>query len=140
MLDRFRDSFPRLSLGEDDRGSISNDEVRKMEKIQALKEIVKMWIWLYKHPAHDRAYYVNHVVKLDKPWKNFCPLCDLENGKCPDCLMKYEEQKGTFCSDPESPLQKWKATPLDYPDSRTMHSGSIIAIAQNALRKQAATH
>ena len=111
-----------------------------MQKIEALKEITKMWIWLYKHPAHDREYYVTHVAKLAQPWKNYCPLCNLEDGKCPDCLMKWEEQNGTFCTDPESPLQKWKETTTDNPDYRTLYSGEIIAIAENATGKLTAAH
>jgi hypothetical protein len=111
-----------------------------MQKIEALKEITKMWIWLYKHPAHDREYYVTHVAKLAQPWKNYCPLCNLEDGKCPDCLMKWGEQNGTFCTDPESPLQKWKETTTDNPDYRTLYSGEIIAIAKNATGTLTAAH
>jgi hypothetical protein len=110
-----------------------------MEQLEALKEISTMWTWLYKHPAHDIKYYETHVAKLDQPWKNGCPICDLEVGNCPDCPMKWEEQNGTFCADPESPLQKWKATTTDLPDFRTLYSGEIIAIAQKAMERLAAS-
>ena len=106
-----------------------------MDKIHALKEVTAMWTWLYRHPAHDREYYEAHVAKLNQSWKNDCPICDLETGSCPECPMKYAEQNGTFCSDPESPLQKWKATTLDNPDFRTLYSGEIIAIAQDATKR-----
>lgn len=104
-----------------------------MKKIEALKEITTMWTWLYRHPAHDRKYYETHVAKLDQPWRNDCPICNQETDSCPDCPMKWEEQNGTFCTDPESPLQKWKETTLDNPDFRTLYSGEIIAIAQKAM-------
>jgi len=111
-----------------------------MNKTEALNEVCKMWTWLYKHPAHDREYYVTHVAKLDQPWKNYCALGVLEDGKCPECLMEYEDRNGTFCTDPESPLQKWKETPTDNPDVRTMYSGQIIEIAQKATGKLTAAH
>jgi hypothetical protein len=106
-----------------------------MKKIEALKEIATMWTWLYKHPAHDRKYYETYVAKLNQPWRNDCPICDQEADICPDCPMKLEEQNGTFCTDPESPLQKWQATTTDHPDYRTLYSGEIIAIAQKAMRR-----
>ena len=92
-----------------------------------------MWTWLYKHPAHDRKYYTTYVAKVEKPWKNDCPICDLADDSCQDCPMKGEGQTGTFCTDPESPFQKWMMTSLDKPDYRTLYSGEIIAIAQKAL-------
>lgn len=104
-----------------------------MNKIEALKETATMWTWLYKHPAHDRKYYETYVAKLDQPWRNDCPIRDLEADICPDCPMKGEEQKGTFCTDPESPLQKWKLTATDLPDFRTLYAGEIIVIAQQAM-------
>ena len=106
-----------------------------MKNIEALKEITTMWTWLYKHPAHDRKYYTTYVAKLDKPWKNDCPICDRADNICSECPMKLDEQNGTFCTDPESPLQKWMTTSLDNPDYRTLYSGEIIAIAQKAMGK-----
>ncbi len=108
-----------------------------MKVVDRSKEMVKMWTWLYKHPAHDREYYVTHVAKLSKPWKNLCPLCDLEltGDKCTNCLMSGEGQKVTFCSDPESPLNKWKITDTSNPDNRTYYAGEIIAIAQKLMGK-----
>ena len=95
-------------------------------KIEALDDMRKMWMWLYKHPAHDKQYYVSYVANLDRPWKNDCP-------------MKWEEQNGTFCTDPESPLQKWKETSTDNPDYRTLYSGEIIAIANKAMKRLTAS-
>jgi hypothetical protein len=109
-----------------------------MNKIDALKEIAIMWTWLYKHPAHDRKYYETYVAKLSQPWKNDCPICDQETDTCPECPMQYPEQNGTFCTDPESPLQKWKTTATSNPDFRTLYSGEIVAIAQNAIERLAA--
>lgn len=103
-----------------------------MKVAEMSQEMVKMWTWLYKHPAHDREYYVTHVAKLSKPWKNLCPLCDLEltGDKCSKCLMAEADQKATFCSDPESPLNKWKTTDTNNPDNRTYFAGEVVAVAQ----------
>ena len=98
-------------------------------KIEALDDMTKMWMWLYKHPAHDKKYYVSHVANLDRPWKNDCPICDLADLKCSNCLMQLEELKGTFCTDPESPFRKWKETTRDNPDTRMQYAGDIIALA-----------
>jgi hypothetical protein len=108
-----------------------------MKILEMATEMVAMWTWLYKHPAHDREYYVTHVAKLAKPWKNLCPLCELEliGDKCTNCLMTSEEQKGTFCADPESPLNKWNATSTDNPDNRTYYAGEVMVIARNLIGK-----
>jgi hypothetical protein len=101
-----------------------------MNKIEALKEATKMWTWLYKHPAHDEKYYVTHVARLSEPWKNNCPVCELAEDTCANCLMTWDEQNGTFCTDPESPFRKWKETRLDNPDFRMMYAGDIIAMTK----------
>jgi hypothetical protein len=128
-------SYSRQPFGSGPLGLNLKRGGRKMKKIDALKEITTMWTWLYKHPAHDRKFYETHVAKLAQPWKNDCPICDQEADTCLDCPMKLEEQNGTFCTDPESPLQKWKGTSTDNPDYRTLYSGEIIAIAKNAMNK-----
>ena len=112
-----------------------------MKVFEMSKEMVKMWTWLYKHPAHDREYYITHVAKLNQPWKNLCPLCELEKDgeKCSKCLMTEEPQKGTFCSDPESPLNQWKNTATNNPDNRTYFAGKIIAIAKKIMVKFSAS-
>jgi hypothetical protein len=132
-------SFSRQSFRRGPLGLNLKRGGRKMKKIDALKEITAMWTWLYKHPAHDRTFYEAHVAKLDQPWKNDCPICNQEADTCPDCPMKWEEQKGTFCTDPESPLQKWKETSTDNPDYRTLYSGEIIAIANKAMKRLTAS-
>jgi hypothetical protein len=104
---------------------ILNDSAR----IEALDDMKKMWMWLYKHPAHDKKYYASYVAKLDRPWKNDCPICDLAEQKCSDCLMQWDEQKDTFCTDTESPFRKWQETTTDNPDYRTLYAGEIIALA-----------
>ena len=108
-----------------------------MNKIAAVNEVEKMWTWLYKHPAHDENYYVKHVARLQKPWKNNCPACDLVEGVCANCLMAWENQSTTFCTDPESPFRKWQETTLDNPDYRTMYAGDIIALARTIRGKMA---
>jgi hypothetical protein len=108
-----------------------------MKKNEMLKEMVTMWTWLYKHPAHDREYYMTHVLKLAQPWKNLCPLCELDplGQKCAECLMKEGNQAGNFCSDPDSPLNKWKDTNTNNPDNRTFYAGEVIAIAKRIKGK-----
>lgn len=102
-----------------------------MKKIEALNEAMKMWVWLYRHPAQDRKYYMTYVAKLDTPWKNDCPLCEISENNCASCLMQTETDKGTFCTDPESPFSKWQTTSLDNPDYRTLYAGEIAAITKN---------
>jgi hypothetical protein len=109
-----------------------------MNTIDALNEAEKMWIWLYKHPAHDENYYVKHVARLQKPWKNNCPVCDLAEGTCENCLMAWDNQNATFCTDPESPFRKWQETTLDNPDSRTMFAGDIIALTRTIRGRMSA--
>ena len=106
-----------------------------MKKLEALNEATKMWIWLYKHPAHDKKYYVSHVAKLVQPWKNDCPICEVADSGCSDCLMQFEEQKGTLCTDSESPFRKWKETGLDNPDHRTFYAGEMIVLAKKAVAR-----
>ena len=104
-----------------------------MNRIDAINETEKMWTWLYKHPAHDELYYVKHVAKMQKPWKNNCPVCELADGACSSCIIAWDN--GTFCTDPESPYSKWQATTLDNPDYRTLYAGDIIAITRTLRRE-----
>jgi hypothetical protein len=97
-----------------------------------------MWTWLYKHPAHDRKYYETFVAKLDQPWRNDCPICDLVGQNCSDCLMQWDKQKGTFCTDAKSPFKQWRKTSTDNPDYRMLYAGEIIALAKAAMGKFAA--
>jgi hypothetical protein len=101
---------------------------------EALQELKKMWIWLYQHPAHDKKYYVEHVVKAEPPWKNDCPLCAIAEDNCKECLLLWDNGHGSLCSDPASPLSKWKETHLNNPDYRTWYAGQMIDITQNALK------
>ena len=73
-----------------------------MKIAEMSKEMVKMWTWLYKHPAHDREYYVTHVAKLSKPWKNLCPLCDMEltGDKCTKVLNGRSGSKSNILCRP----------------------------------------
>lgn len=102
---------------------------------EALMEFKKMWTWLYQHPAHDKRYYVKHVVKADPAWKNDCPLCELSTGDgCKECLLLWDNGEGSLCSDPGSPLSKWRNTHLNDPNYRTWYAGKIVDITQKALR------
>ncbi len=100
----------------------------------ALNEFKKMWTWLYQHPAHDKKYYVKHVAKVDPAWKNDCPLCALSDDDCKECLLLWDNGDGSLCSDPASPLSKWRKTHLNDPNYRTWYAGQIVDITQKALR------
>jgi len=106
-----------------------------MKKTDALQEFTKMWTWLYRHPAHDKQYYVKHVAKPDTAWRNDCPLCDLTEDECSECLTLWDNGKGSLCSDPESPLSKWRNTQLEDPHFRVWYAGKIADIASKALKK-----
>lgn len=101
-----------------------------MVRSEALDEFKKMWIWLYKHPAHDKSYYVKHVAKPDPAWKKDCPLCALSEGECQECLALWNQGNGTLCEDQESPLNKWRQTDLGDPDFRTWYAGKIVELTK----------
>lgn len=106
-----------------------------MVRQDALDEFKKMWTWLYRHPAHDRRYYVEHVAKPEPVWKNDCPLCEIADGECKECLTLWDEGRGSLCSDPDSPQSKWGKTQLDDPDFRSWYAGKIADIAAKAINK-----
>jgi hypothetical protein len=84
LLERLRytdviGSFPRQSSRRRPQGFNPMQGGGKMKniemlndsmKIEALDDMRKMWMWLYKHPAHDKQYYVSYVANLDRPWGN----------------------------------------------------------------------
>ena len=105
-----------------------------MVRTDALNEFKKMWTWLYSHPAHGQKYYVKHVAKADPAWKNDCPLCELSDGECKECLTIWDNGNGSLCADPESPLQKWGRTDLGDPHFRSWYAGKIATIAAKALK------
>jgi len=106
-----------------------------MERKIALQEFKKMWTWLYKHPAHDGKYYVQHVAKANPAWRNECPLCALaKEGECQECKSLWDTGHGSLCSDPESPLRQWRKTAASDPDLRTWYAGKLIDIAGRALK------
>lgn len=107
-----------------------------MVRKEALQEFRKMWIWLYKHPAHDKKYYAKHVAKPDPLWKKDCPLCELSPGSdCIECKSLWDQGKGSLCTDPESPYSKWRQTHLNDPNYRTWYAGKIIDLAEQAIKK-----
>ncbi len=98
-----------------------------MKRDIALQEFRKMWIWLYKHPAHDKKYYVQNVAKPKPVWRNDCPLCALtEEGECNECKSLWATTRGNLCSDPDSPLSQWRKTEKDNPDLRTWYAGKLV--------------
>lgn len=107
-----------------------------MERKEALNEFRKMWIWLYKHPAQDNKYYVNYVAKPIPPWKNNCPLCALsaKGEKCHECKSMWDSGHGSLCTDPDSPLVKWRNSSVEEPDNRTWYAGRIVQLTGSAFR------
>ncbi len=104
-----------------------------MDKDRAIVEFKKMWLWLSKHPAHDKEYYVQHVAKPNPTWKNDCPLCALEEDDCNECLILWDNGKGSLCSDPTSPLSKWKNTNIEDVHKRTWHAGELMGLVEKNL-------
>lgn len=101
---------------------------------ETLLEFKKMWIWLYKHPAHDQKYYIKHVIKSDSEWQNDCPVSQQFEGNCSECLSIYDNGSGTLCEDQQSPLNKWRKTHLADPNYRMWYAGKVIDIAEKALK------
>lgn len=100
-----------------------------------LTSFKKMWTWLSGYPAHNSDYYMKHVVKLDRPWLNGCPLATSAGDDCAGCRQLWYSKKGTLCSDVESPLYRWKSAGPDRPDERSFYASHIAVLAMNALRE-----
>ncbi len=109
-----------------------------MLRSDALEEFKKMWTWLYQHPAHDKKYYGKHVVKLETPWRNNCPLCETSESEteCKECLELWNKEGASLCTDPNSPYSQWRKTHLNDPNFRTWYAGQIADIAQKYIAKQ----
>ncbi len=105
-----------------------------MVRYEALDEFKKMWTWLYRHPAHDKKYYVKHVAKADPAWIKDCPLCHLSDGECIECLTIWDEGNGSLCEDQNSPMNKWSNTHLSDPNFRSWYAGKIADIASRAIK------
>lgn len=102
------------------------------EELQAFE---KMWTWLASHPAHDQEYYMKHVARLPTPWKNSCPLCHSSGeGPCINCKALWQSDRGSLCTDKDSPLNKWRQTAVEDPDNRTWYASKIAMLGKNAAR------
>jgi hypothetical protein len=100
----------------------------------------KMWTWLCGYPAHDREYYMKHVIKLERPWVNSCPLSnDSEEKACDGCKILWNSEMGTLCTDPSSPVNKWKVSERHYPDDRSFYASQVAVLAQRSIRGRPAT-
>jgi len=104
-------------------------------KKEALTEFKKMWTWLYRHPAHDRKYYIQHVAMPEGGWEKNCPLCALSaSHSCQECLEVWDQGNGNLCEDPQSPFNRWKNTHISDPNNRTWYAGRLIDIADKNLK------
>jgi hypothetical protein len=106
-----------------------------MKSICGLKKFKKMWTWLSGYPAHDRKYYMDHVVGLTKRWANDCPLSNSELvSNCDGCRLLWPSSTGTLCTDPAAPLYKWRATAVQQPDHRSFYASQVAVLALKAVR------
>jgi len=96
----------------------------------------KMWTWLSGYPAHDQAYYMEHVAALDTFWPNSCPLANDDGDACDGCSSIWQSPDGTLCTDPGSPLYKWRNTSRKQPDYRTYHASQVAVLAMKAIKKR----
>ncbi|MGB3210100.1 MAG: hypothetical protein WBB19_05275 [Desulforhopalus sp.] len=103
---------------------------------EELRKFKNMWTWLIGYPAHDRMYYMQHVVKLDEMWINNCPLAN-EAGveKCKGCQTLWDSNQGSLCTDPQSPVYRWINTDRNQPDKRSFYARQVAVIAMNALHE-----
>ena len=98
----------------------------------------KMWTWLSRYPAHDRKYYMQHVLTTEKRWKNNCPLCNSALvSNCDGCQLLWPSSRGTLCTDPNAPLYKWRALSVQQPDYRSYYARKVAALASETLRNPA---
>lgn len=101
-----------------------------------LNNFKKMWAWLIGYPAHDREYYMEHVVKNAGSWNNNCPLSTssrVEN--CNGCQLLWNSNRGTLCTDPGAPLYKWINTERHLPDERSYYASLVAVLSMKAIRK-----
>lgn len=105
-----------------------------MTNLNELQAFQKMWTWLSSHPAHDQEYYMKHVLKLDNPWKDSCPLCHTAQGPCSNCEALWSTDKGGLCSDKASPLNRWRATSVEDPDNRTWFANRVALLGKKAIK------
>ncbi len=99
----------------------------------------KMWTWLSGYPAHDRAYYIKHVAKLDDTWIRSCPLANNpDENSCDGCRLLWNSENGTLCTDADSPLYKWMHASRHHPDDRVYYASHVAVIGMNALKEMGA--
>ncbi len=100
-----------------------------------LDSFKKMWTWLTCHPAHDREYYVKHVARAERDWVNSCPLSNKKpDSDCSGCASLWTSGSGTLCEDPQSPLNKWAFTKVDYPHDRSYYASQLAVLALKHMR------
>ena len=100
-----------------------------------LSNFKKMWTWLCGFPAHDREYYMKYVIRLEEMWPNSCPLSNNSKEKnCDGCKSLWDTREGTLCSDPNSPLYKWKSTERQQPDDRSFYASQVAVLAMQVIR------
>jgi hypothetical protein len=108
---------------------------KAMIGISQLIKFKKMWAWLSGYPAHDRTYYMQHVVVPRENWMNNCPLCNSEHlNNCDGCKFLWQSRQGTLCTDLDSPLYKWRATDIQQPDERSFYASQVAVLALKAIR------
>jgi hypothetical protein len=106
--------------------------MKNKEELQSFK---KMWTWLSGYPAHNREYYMTHVAELKEHWRNSCPLSNSDIvPECDGCSVLWASEAGSLCSDPGSPMSKWKTTEIENPDFRSYYASQVAILAIKATR------
>lgn len=100
---------------------------------EELQNFKNMWTWLIGYPAHDREYYMKHVAKREKMWVNSCSLANGTEDACDGCRPLWNFDKGSLCTDPDSPLYKWRNTDRQDPDKRTFFASQVAVLAMNVI-------
>ena len=101
-----------------------------------LMRFKKMWTWLSGYPAHNQDYYMEHVASLDEKWLNDCPLANGELKECTGCSVLWESESGSLCTDRDSPLYKYQATSIHYPDYRSFYASQVAVLAMKAIKER----
>jgi len=106
-----------------------------MNKEEAVRKTIKMWIWLIENPAKSKYQYLREVENLIPRHMptNECYLClaFLDEGWpiCLDCPL-YEVNGGDSCNSFSSPFSLWKVGTIE---ERVHHAQKIVEACKEWL-------
>lgn len=110
-----------------------------MARKEALNDFKKMWTWLCANPAYGPEYYIKNIIKGNKLWINYCPLCNQTKAKdCDGCKILWNSESGTLCTDPLAPIYKWKTTAIDEYESsnRSFYASQAAVLAMRYIKNK----